>query len=387
MKTLYLDYNATTPVDPVVLEAMLPWLKEGFGNPSSSHSLGRQARVKVDEAREQVARLIGAHSGEIVFTSGGTEADNLAIFGVAHALREKGRHVLTSQVEHPAVLNPCRELEKQGFDVEYLPVDSFGRVDSDQVLAAVTDQTILVTIQHANSEVGTLQPIERIGHTLRERNVLFHTDAVQSAGKLPLDMETFPVDLLSLSSHKIYGPKGMGALYVRRGTPPLVPLLAGGGQEKKRRGGTENVPGIVGFGQAAQLAKKNVDNNGIDHLRKLRDGFRDRLQNEITRVEFFGHPEECLPNTLNIGFEGVEGQTLMIRLDLEGIAITTGTACSSGSIEPSEVLTALGLPEEKFRQSIRLSLGRPTTEVELEKTFEVLSRAVREIRHKSPVGT
>ncbi|MGP0564662.1 MULTISPECIES: cysteine desulfurase family protein [unclassified Nitrospina] len=385
MNAIYLDHNATTPVHPDVLEAMLPLLKEDFGNPSSTHSRGRSARVKMDEAREQVAALIHADAREIVFTSGGTESDNLAILGAARALRDKGRRIVTARVEHPAVLNACLELQKEGFVIDYAPVDEFGRVRLDALEALISDETILITIQSANSEVGTLQPIEGIGEIARDRGILFHTDAVQSAGKVPLDVKEVPVDLLSMSSHKLYGPKGVGALYVRRGLPQLAPLIVGGGQEKKRRGGTENLPGIAGFGRAAELAAGDLEQEG-ERLRQLKRRLRDGVS-ALPGVRFFGHPDESLPNTLNLGFEGVDGQTLMIRLDLDQIYVSTGTACSSGSILPSDVLTAMGVPEEQMRQSIRISFGRSNRMEDVDRVVKAIIRVVTDIRKKQKVAS
>lgn len=382
MPPIYLDHNATTPVDEAVLEAMLPLYRETFGNPSSTHSQGRAARVHLDEARERVAALIGAHPSEIVFTSGGTESDNLAIAGTARALKDKGTHIITSRVEHPAVLSTCAELQKEGFSIGYVPVDSYGRVDGTALADMITDETILITLQHGNSEVGTLQPIEEIGELAKARGVLFHTDAVQTVGKIAVDTETLPVDLLSLSSHKMYGPKGVGALYIRRGTPPLAPLLSGGGQEKKRRGGTENVPGIVGLGKAADIARARLEEDR-SRLIQLRNGLRQRIEEHITGVRFYGHPEFHLPNTLSLGFDGVEGQTLMIRLDLEGISVSTGTACSSGSVLPSEVLAAMAVPENLMYQTIRISLGRGNPAEDMARVAAALERVVLDIRSKT----
>lgn len=382
MPPIYLDHNATTPVDEAVLEAMLPLYRETFGNPSSTHSQGRAARVHLDEARERVAALIGAHPSEIVFTSGGTESDNLAIAGTARALKDKGTHIITSRVEHPAVLSTCAELQKEGFSIGYVPVDSYGRVDGTALADMITDETILITLQHGNSEVGTLQPIEEIGELAKARGVLFHTDAVQTVGKIAVDTETLPVDLLSLSSHKMYGPKGVGALYIRRGTPPLAPLLSGGGQEKKRRGGTENVPGIVGLGKAADIARARLEEDR-SRLIQLRNGLRQRIEEHITGVRFYGHPEFHLPNTLSLGFDGVEGQTLMIRLDLEGISVSTGTACSSGSVLPSEVLAAMAVPENLMYQTIRISLGRGNRAEDMARVAAALERVVLDIRSKT----
>jgi len=386
MRQIYLDHNATTPVDALVLEAMLPCYREAFGNPSSAHTLGRAARVRLDQAREQVAALIGAYPAEITFTSGGTESDNLAITGAARALKDKGNHIITSRVEHPAVLNTCEELQKEGFAIGYVPVDAHGRIDCAALTEMITDDTILITLQHGNSEVGTLQPIQEIGELARARGVLFHTDAVQTVGKITVDTQKLPVDLLSLSAHKMYGPKGVGALYIRRGTPPLTPLLSGGGQEKKRRGGTENVPGIVGLGKAAEIAQSRLESDR-SHFSELRSNLRQRIESRISGVRFYGHPEFNLPNTLYLGFDGVEGQTLMIHLDLAGIFVSTGTACSSGSILPSEVLGAMAVPENEMVQTIRISLGRGNCPEEMERVVDALDKSVLEIRLKTGFST
>lgn len=382
MKSVYLDYNATTPLAPEVLSDMLPILKENFGNPSSVHSRGRAARVKLDEAREQTAGIIHAHPTELVFTSGGTESDNLAILGVAHALKDKGRHIITSAIEHPAVLNPCRQLEAEGFSVDYLPVDSSGYLEPEAVLEAVRADTILISIQHSNSEIGRIQDISKIAEVARQRGILMHTDAVQSAGKLPLDVESLGIDLLSLSAHKIYGPKGIGALWIRRGTPALTPLLYGGGQEKKRRGGTENVAGIVGFGRASEIALKLLDEEST-RVRQVRDRFLKDLKNQVSGVRVHGDPDKGLPNTLSFAVGGVSGQSMLVRLDVEGISVSTGTACSSGVTQPSEVLTALGVSEELIEGTLRMSLGRATSPEDMEHVLEVVCGAVEAIRGRT----
>jgi cysteine desulfurase len=382
MQQIYLDHNATTPVDEAVLEAMLPIYRETFGNPSSAHAQGRAARVRLDQAREQVAALIGAYPAEITFTSGGTESDNLAITGIARALKDKGNRIITSRVEHPAVLNTCEELQKEGFVIDYVPVDGYGRIDCDALAEKITDDTILITLQHGNSEVGTLQPIEEIGALAKERGILFHTDAVQTLGKIAVDTQSLPVDLLSLSAHKMYGPKGVGALYIRRGTQSLSPLISGGGQEKKRRGGTENVPGIVGLGVAAEIARSRLDSDQ-SHVSQLRNDLRQQIETRISGVRFYGHPKLSLPNTLYLGFDGVEGQTLMIHLDLAGIFVSTGTACSSGSILPSEVLGAMAVPEREMNRTIRISLGRGNRPEEIKRVVDTLEKAVSEIRSKT----
>ncbi len=379
MTSVYLDHNATTPLDPDVCAVMTAALREEFGNPSSVHAPGRSARVRLDEARDRVAAWIKAHPAEIVFTSGGTEADNLALFGVARALRDRGRHLVTSRLEHPAVLNPCRRLEQEGFQVDYLPVDSEGRIDPETLRRSLRDDTLLVSIQHANSETGVLQDIQTLGGIVRERGILFHCDAVQSAGKLEIDLGAWPVDLLSLSAHKMYGPKGCGALFIRRGTPPLVPLILGGGQERKRRGGTENLPALAGFGRAAQLAAERWEQDAR-HMRTLRDRLWRGIEQRIPEVQFHTPKEESLPNTLSVAFEGVAGQSLLIRLDVAGVAVSTGTACSSGVTLPSETLQALGLSESARQGTLRLSLGRETTEAGVDYALEVLSEAVKTIR-------
>ena len=383
MRKIYLDHNATTPVSQEVLDAVLPLFKEGFGNPSSVHSEGRAARVRLDESREQVAGLIGAKPSEMVFTSGGSESNNFAILGTAFALGNKKRHIVTCEVEHAAILNPLKQLEGMGFHIERLPVDSVGRVDPERVKNALTEKTLLVTIQHANSEVGTLQDIGRIGEYAHQKGVLFHTDAVQSVGKVPVDVRNLPVDLLSMSSHKIYGPKGVGALFIRRGTPALFSPVFGGGQENKRRGGTENVPGIVGFGKACQLAKERMTRGEVERLIEMRDQLWERIEQFIAGAELFGCPDNRLPNTLGCGFEGADGDTLLIALDMEGISVSTGSACSSGTGMPSPVLSAMRVPVEKINSSLRFSLGWGNTLSDMDRVVETLARAVQQNRDKS----
>ncbi|MEE9258410.1 MAG: cysteine desulfurase family protein [Nitrospinaceae bacterium] len=382
MRKIYLDHNATTPLDPEVLESMLPIFREVFGNPSSPHSEGRAARVQVDEAREKAAGLIGAHPSEIIFTSGGTESNNFAILGTALAFSGKGRHIITCRTEHLSVLNPCRQLLEQGFQIETLPVDRQGRIDLDELKEKITDSTVLISIQHANSETGTLQDIDKIGEMARERGVLFHTDAVQSVGKIPVDLEALPVDMLSISAHKLYGPKGVGALFLRRGCPKLFSPVCGGSQEKKRRGGTENVPGIVGFGKACELAELRLEQGTMKRVAEIRDRLAQGIQNTVSDVEFFGHPQYCLPNTLGAGFEGAGGETLLIGLDMEGIAVSTGSACSSGSALPSHVLTSMDVPVDLVNSSLRFSLGWGNTAEEMDEVSEALGRIVPENRKK-----
>ena len=383
MHKIYLDHNATTPVMQEVLDVMLPFYKDKFGNPSSVHSEGRAARVSLDESREQVAELIGARPDEIVFTSGGSESNNFAILGVALASSSKRRDIVTCEVEHAAILNPLKQLESLDFHVDYLPVDNTGRVDPKKVESVLTESTTLVTIQHANSEVGTLQDINVIGNLVQKAGVLFHTDAVQSVGKVAVNVNALPVDLLSISSHKIYGPKGVGALFVKRGTPALFSPVCGGGQEKKRRGGTENVPAIVGFGKACQIARDRLNNGKLEELRKLRDLLRKRIDEVIPNVEYFGCGKNHLPNTLSCGFEGADGEALMIALDMEGISVSTGSACSSGTGIPSKVLSAMSLHLSRINSSLRFSLGWVNTLEDIDFVVKALAKAVLLSRRKS----
>ena len=384
MHKIYLDHNSTTPVLKEVLDVMLPFYKDSFGNPSSIHSEGRAARVCLDEAREQVAELIGARSSEIVFTSGGSESNNFAILGVALALNSKKRHIVTCEVEHAAILNPLKQLEALGFHVDYLPVDNVGRVDPKKVKDALKDSTCLVTIQHANSEVGTLQNIKEIGSLIKNNDILFHTDAVQSVGKLAVNVNDISVDLLSMSSHKIYGPKGVGALFVKRGTPALFSPVCGGGQEKKRRGGTENVPGIVGFGKACKIALDRINKGNLNQLKVMRDLLRNKIERLIPNVDFYGCSKNGLPNTLSCGFDGADGETLLIALDMKGISVSTGSACSSGTGMPSKVLSALKLPLSKINSSIRFSLGWANTSEDIDFAVQSLAKAVILSRRNPP---
>ena len=372
MKKIYLDNNATTPLHPEVLEVMLPGFRENYGNPSSIHSFGRSARVQLDEAREKVAYLINAHSSEIIFTSGGTEANNLALLGVA--FKDKEKKIITSKIEHPSVLNPCRQLEEQGVEVHYLDVDGSGHIDMDDLEAQITESTALISLQHANSETGVLQNIKRASEIAQKKGVLFHTDAVQSVAKIPFDLKNYPVDLLSISSHKFYGPKGVGALYLRKGTPALFSPLCGGNQEKKRRGGTENVAGIMGFGKACELANENISETS--KLADLRDYFQNRVCELIPKTELWGDKANRLPNTLNLGFDGVAGDTLLIALDMEGVAVSTGSACSSGTGLPSPVLRAMGIPNDKINSSIRFSLGSSISKSDLDLVVGILVKVV-----------
>jgi cysteine desulfurase len=382
MHRVYLDNNATTPLLPEVFEAMRPYFLEKFGNASSIHQQGQQARSAVEQARESVAELLGCRAAEIVFTSGGTEGDNLGVFGVAGA----GDHVITSTIEHHAVLNACKRLEQLGCEVTYIPVDSLGMVDPAAIAESIRPNTRLISIILANNETGVVQPIAEIGRIAQERGVLFHTDAVQAAGKIPIDVKEIGCQLLSISGHKIHGPQGTGALYVRRGTL-LKPLFYGGRHERSRRAGTENVPGIVGLGKAAEIGREWLSNGGDKKMAAMRDQFERTILRNVqrTRVNSGGAPRT--PNTSNIIFECIEGEALVIALDLKGISVSTGAACSSGAIEPSHVLTAMGLTGEEARASIRFSLGKQTTEEELSFVLERLPETVGRLRELSPVWT
>ena len=375
---VYLDNAATTPVDKRVLDAMTPYFSEYYGNPSSLYSFSNEARKAVEEARGKVAELIGAEPSEIIFTSGGTEADNLAIKGTV-----KGRkgHIITSVIEHPAVLNVCKSLEKEGFDVTYVPVDKNGIVSADDVRKSIRKDTVLITIMHANNEIGTIQPIEEIGKIAREKGILFHTDAVQTVGKIPVDVKKMNVDLLTISSHKMYGPKGVGALYVRDGVQ-LKPYSEGGGHEKGIRSGTENVPGIVGFGKAAGIAMNEMGSDSA-RIKRLRDRLvKGALETENSWLN--GSSEKRLLGNVNLGFKFIEGEALILELDFNGIYASTGSACSSKSLEPSHVLRALGLPPEYCHGSLRMTLGKQNTEEEIDYVLDVLPKVVGKLREISP---
>lgn len=382
MRRIYLDHNATTPVAPEVLAAMLPYFAEGFGNASSIHSFGQTARAATEAARHEVAELIGAREGEIVFTSGGTEADNLAIFGTLAASSRPQTHVITSRIEHHAVLHSCQELERRGVAVTYLPVGAAGIVDPDDVRRALTADTVLITIMQANNELGTIQPIVEIAAIAAEHGITMHTDAVQTVAKIPVDVRRLGVGLLSLSAHKFYGPKGVGALYVKKGTR-LKPILYGGHHERDYRAGTENVPGIVGLGRAAQLARENLATDAA-RLTSLRDRLESSLLEAIANSGVNGDRARRVPNTSNLYFEGVEGEALVIALDLKGVACSTGAACASGAVEPSHVLTAIGSTPARARGSLRLSLGRSTTAEDLDYVLEFLPGVVAHLRELSP---
>lgn len=384
MRRVYLDHSATTPVDPEVAELMMTYYTEKYGNPSSVHSFGQEAKEGLEIAREQVAALIGAQANEITFTSGGTEADNLALLGSADALRKKGKHIITSAVEHHAVLETCEYLAKNGFDLTVIPVDEEGFVDPQAVAQAIRPDTILISIMHANNEVGTIQPIAEIGKIAKERGVTFHVDAVQSLGKIPIDVKAMNIDLLTMSSHKIYGPKGVGALYSRKGIK-LVPRVYGGGQEKKRRSGTENLPGIVGFGKACELAGKRMEEEE-KRLKVLRDKLMDGILERIDYVKVNGpRGDKRLPNNVNVSIQYVEGESLLLSLDMMGIAASSGSACTSGSLDPSHVLLAMGLPHEIAHGSLRFSLGRQNTEEDIDYVLEQLPKIVERLRAMSPL--
>jgi cysteine desulfurase len=382
-RLVYLDHAATTPTAPEVVEEMLPFFTERFGNPSSIYGIARESKAAVDRAREQVARAINASPEEVFVTSGGTEADNWAIKGVAYANRKRGDHIVTSAIEHHAVLHTCQYLEKQGFRVTYLPVDQFGRVDPAALDAAITDRTTLVSIMAANNEIGTLEPISECGKVCRDRGVRFHTDAVQAIGSVPVDVESLGVDLLSLSAHKFYGPKGVGALYIRKGVR-LENLLHGGAQEGRRRAGTENLAGIVGMGAAIERAEARRE----EYARRL-TALRERLHRGITEriehVRLNGHPTERLPGNLNCSFEFIEGESMLLLLDHAGICASSGSACTSGSLDPSHVLLAIGLAHEIAHGSLRLSLGESNTEDEIDYVLETLPPIVERLRTMSPL--
>ena len=390
LRRVYLDHSATTPVDPRVVEAMLPYLTEKFGNASSVHFFGQEARAAVDKARREVAALIGSRANEIVFTSGGTEANNLAIQGVCKAAAGPGRHVITSTIEHSSVRGIVESLEKQGWEVTRLPAYEDGVVRSDDVRAALRPETVLISVMLANNEVGTIQPIEEIGVLVKEaraagqRHLRLHTDAVQAAGRIAIDVEKLGVDLLSLSAHKLYAPKGTGALFVRGGVR-LAPQNIGGHQERERRAGTEGVPGIVAFGAAAKLAREEMLDRA-KHDQQLRDLFETRVVERIDDIVFNGSRDRRLPHLSNISFRFIEGEGLLINLDLQGIAVSTGSACSSGTLEPSPVIRALGRNDELARGAIRFSFGKGNTEQDVERVLEILPNAVARLRELSPLN-
>ena len=383
-RIIYMDHSATTPVRPEVLSAMLPYFASDFGNPSSIYTMGQEARKAVDDARERIARVLGARMSEIVFTSGGTESDNAALKGVAFALQALGKHIITTAIEHHAVLHTCYQLEQFGFDITYLPVDEHGLVSPQDVVDAITDETILVSVMMANNEIGAIQPIEKITRLVkaeagrRNRTVIMHTDAVQAAGFLDINVRSLGVDLLSLSAHKIYGPKGVGLLYVKRGTP-FEEQNAGGGQERQRRSGTENVPGIVGFGEALHLAVREREETS-EYCLRLRERLTQGIFETIDGVRLNGHPEHRLPSNVNISIEGVEGEPVLLGLDFAGVCASSGSACSSASLEPSHVLLAIGLTAEMAQGSLRITLGRDNTEEDVDYLLSILPDMIGKLR-------
>ena len=382
MRKVYMDHAATTPVREEVVEAMLPYFADVFGNASSIHTFGQEAQRAVDKARETVADCIGADPTEICFTSGGTEANNLAIKGVARAYEKKGKHIVSSKIEHHAVLNCFQDLEDRGFSATYLPVDEYGLLDPEGLRAAVTPDTTLVSVMLANNETGTVEPVAKLAAAARAKGVVFHTDAVQAIGKLPVDVGELEVDLLTISAHKIYGPKGVGALFIRKGTR-IEPLLHGGHHERNRRAGSENVPAIVGFAKSIELACDELSAEP-PRLAALRDRLAQGIIERIDRVQTNGSVTNRLPNVLNLRFESVDGEPLVIGLDMKGVAVSTGSACTSGSLEPSHVLRAMGAPPATSHQSVRFSLGRTNTEQDVDYVLEVLPEIVERLRRISP---
>jgi len=379
-----MDHSATTPVAAEVLEAMLPYFSQRFGNASSLHGFGREAKEALEESRQRVARLLNAHPREIVFTSGGTESDNLALRGIAYKNRNSGRHIITSQIEHPAILETCHSLEREGFSVTYLPVNREGLIELSELERAIRPDTILISIMHANNEVGTIQPLEEVGRLAADRDIYLHTDAVQTVGKIPVDVEAMGADLLSLSAHKLYGPKGVGALYIRRGTK-MQSLSTGGGHERNLRSGTENVAGIVGLARAADLAGEEMAAEG-QRLSQLRDRLADLVLGRVKDAWVNGSMEKRLPGSLNFGFSYVEGESLLLYLDSKGIAVSTGSACSSHKLEPSHVLLALGLKPEECHGSLRITMGRSNSQEQVDYVAECIAEAVERFRMMSPLG-
>lgn len=383
MRKVYLDNAATTALSPRVLEAMLPYFTQYYGNPSSVHAFGREAKQGLDKARDQVAKALHCEPSEVIFTGCGTESDNTVLLGVAQRYGDKGKHIITTNVEHHAILHTCEYLEKQGYSVTYLPVDQDGLVTAEQVAAAIRPDTILVSIMFANNEVGTIMPIQQIGVVCKEKGVLFHTDAVQAVGHIPVDVQAMHIDMLSLSAHKFHGPKGVGALYCRKGIR-LPSYIMGGAQERGRRAGTENVAGIVGLGAAIQLATEQLEENRAK-MTALRDRLMTGIQARISEVKLNGHPTNRLPNNVNFSFKYIEGESILLMLDMNGIAASSGSACTSGSLDPSHVLLALGLPHEIAHGSVRLTLGDETTEEDIDYTIDVLEKTVARLRAMSPL--
>ena len=385
MRQVYLDYSATTPVKKDVLDAMLPYFTEYYGNPSSLYSVSEPSKEAIAVARGQVASLVNADAKEIFFTSGGTEADNWAIMGVADALKNKGNHIITTKIEHHAVLHTCQFLEKHGYEVTYLDVDAEGRVNPADLEAAIKDTTILVSIMFVNNEVGSVQPIRELAAVAKAHGVFFHTDAVQAIGNVEIDVKDLGIDMMSMSSHKIYGPKGIGALYVRRGVR-LSNYMHGGAQETRKRAGTENLPGIVGFGKAAEMAKENLQEH-IAHCSGLRNYLIEELKKNIENIYVNGSMEHRHPGNANVTFEFIEGEAMLLYLDMHGISVSTGSACSSTSLTPSHVLTALGIPVERIHGTLRMTVGDMTTKEDIDYTVEVLTKVVAKLREISSVSS
>lgn len=383
MNRIYFDHNATTPILEEVFETMVPFLKDQWGNPSSIHWAGRGTRKSVEEARESVSALLNCTPLELIFTSSGTEGDNHALKGLAWAQKSKGNHIITTKVEHPAILSTCKHLQKEGFEVTYLDVDKDGLIDLDELKKTITPKTILISVMYANNETGVIFPIKEIGQIAKEKGVAFHTDAVQAAGKIKIDVNELNVDLLTISGHKLYAPKGVGALFVKRGTR-LVPLVHGGHQERNRRGGTENVAGIIAMGRASQIAMRDMEKE-TEHLKTLRDRLEKGMADRIPHIKVNGHADKRLPNTANISFEFVEGESLLLNLDMKGIAASSGSACTSGSLEPSHVLVSMGLTHELSHGSVRFSLGKSNTIEEIDYLLEIMPPIVERMRSMSPL--
>ena len=382
-KLVYVDNAATTKIKPQVLDKMMPYLTEFYGNPSSIYSIAAQSKTAIETAREQVAKAIHASPKEIVFTSGATEADNWALKGVAYANRNKGNHIITSKIEHHAVLHTAQQLEKEGFEVTYLDVDEYGKVDLEELKRSIKKETILISIMFANNEIGTIEPIKEIGQIAKEHRIFFHTDAVQAIGNVPIDVDELGIDLLSLTGHKIYGPKGIGALYIRKGTK-IIPIMCGGAQENKRRGGTENVAYIVGLGEAIQMATSDIEEK-VKKINNLRDRFIQRVEKEIPYVRLNGHPTDRLCNNANFSFRYIEGEGLLLFLDMKGICASSGSACTSGSLDPSHVLLAIGLPHEIAHGSLRVTFGDFNTQEDVDYVVDQLKIIVDRLRKMSPL--
>ncbi|OON96335.1 MAG: cysteine desulfurase NifS [Epulopiscium sp. Nele67-Bin005] len=383
MERIYFDYAATTPMKKEVIDAMMPYFTENFGNPSSIYQIAQINKKAIDDAREEIAKYIGAKANEIYFTSGGTEADNWAIKGIAEINKHKGNHIITSKIEHHAVLHTCEYLEKNGYEVTYLDVDEYGSINIDDLKNAIKPTTILISIMYANNEIGTIMPVEEIGKVAKEHKIIFHTDAVQAIGQVKIDVAEQNIDMLSLTAHKINGPKGIGVLYVRRGIR-IAPLIHGGAQERGRRGGTENVAGIIGLAKAMELTHANIDKK-VEYITSLREMLIEGILKSIPHAKLNGHPTKRLANNVNISFEFVEGESLLLLLDMQGIAASSGSACTSGSLDPSHVLLSIGLPHEKAHGSIRLTLGEASTKKEVETVLEKLPAIVKRMRDMSPL--